>query len=174
MTIKINKNSWHYDLLRLYNADYAMPQNLCEYFWKSVVFTLITVILTCAVGYVVSMGLGWAFDPLISYGVQAWLGYPLSATFMSHVLLDSPWPMQALSFGLSMVIWSFAGSVAWHRWTTCTEAGANWKLDRLEKKWRGRRQPGFFDLVGSYLKARKEKVCPVVTYVDPDDIDKQD
>lgn len=150
----IKKNSWHYrmNVWKRHEWRTQKARTLCGYFW----FTVGTMLLTISVPlmvYVVFFLLGGAIMSdmknipefilsLSSYWV--FLTYPATGViFIGGILL--------ICVGLTGMFWL----------ATKIITGIHEKLKSRPKKEKVVREPG---LLASYLKARKEKVCPIIKF----------
>jgi len=137
MEVNFNEDSWH---SRFYSATYgdSLPNNLCGHFWK-VVAGLILLPLTC-----------WTYLPIFKklnvddlldkcfFGVLIYLCF-LVVAGMTTAIIQYPVTMGMILAGALGIILALFGILRF----TKTERSS---------------------LLYSYLKARKEKVCPFIKW----------
>lgn len=144
--MKINKNSFTYKLVGMWYPSYNMPRTLCALVFALMV-SFIATVLVVAFGVITIFILGAV---LFVTPVQSWLG-----TLEDTAILV-----------LSFFLWLAVGilSLAIYRqsdhYKKSTDLLAPFKI-ATEKN--SETKPS---IIREYLKARKEKWCPTVEYVD--------
>ena len=150
--MKVNKNSWHYraiteETLGLTGVgSYNVSRSLCIYFWQvviSVVFKgfLLLVMLPSLLSLFVVM-------PLVSVVGTLVTGNLVQGDTGLIVLLA-----EALSVLIGILLWGYFTLVDKYR-------DYNYKKllqDPIDK------EPS---LVGQYIKAKKDKICPIIEFVE--------
>jgi len=136
--ITINKESWHYKLVKFgTDKEYDISNNLCIYFWQ------------CVRGFLFGV-LAIALTLLFIWG----LGFALTAPFRSllpHETIVAC--IFCVAYGL--LFFKVAGdSVSTDHWLAIDVFA---KLKREEKE----RKPS---IIKEYLKAKKQKICPTLTF----------
>ena len=158
--MNINKNSWHYKMNFWFKSGniWKMPKTLCGYFWTTVqhlVMCTVLAIVVSAVGMMIGAPL------VVDAGLGAWLG--ISSTVLT-------WVVSAIVGIISVVVF-LAGSV----FTMFSIVFGFSKLaetlkERKAKKENARISAGLpvkeAPMVIQYLKARKQKICPMIDYVE--------
>jgi hypothetical protein len=146
--MNINKNTWHYKLLRdapLLNP-WTPSSSLCVYFWQ-----VVARILCLTVASIVSVSLVTALFMIILSPVITLVVY-----FIGQVTNE----------GLNL--WAFTGVVVII--LLLLELLVH-GLDTLVKYLRHRAytaKPKAPNILTSYIKAKKEKVCPIITFTQED------
>lgn len=149
----IKKNSWHYrmNVWKRHEWRTQKARTLCGYFW----FTVGTMLLTISVpfmAYLVLFILGGSMvhDMRVLVFIAElptywnFATYPLTGVvFICGIL--------AICACLFLIFWAAVHTGAW----------VEKKLKSRPKKEKTVREPG---LLASYLKARKEKVCPIIKF----------
>lgn len=149
--MKVSKSSWHYRLNVSQNGSVKTESrnSLCAYFWYTV-YSLIKVLRAWLVLYFLSWAIGFltvsdtAYDPGKYWGLVA---YPL-ATLIFTVL-----PGVLIFYLVRGASW--VGSKIKPRLRKLIPS------KKKKKKIKVKKQKG---LVGSYLEARKEKICPLIEF----------
>ncbi|HEY4495339.1 MAG TPA: hypothetical protein VJC01_02740 [Candidatus Paceibacterota bacterium] len=176
--MKINTNSWHYRIQKVFNRDNA--NTLCSYFWKvvgsmiglSVIYTILSV--TTLISYFISPFFGYypkRFSCLIfpsvdffdkEFGVRGLTSRkPLfqfkSASFYGYQLLLGGFIAYSISIlgGWLWTIIIIMGIVA--------AIFLAWFLYVIFNKTR---RTDSWIIVKEYLKAVKNKTCPLIEYID--------
>jgi len=148
----IKRNSWHYRMnvwkRRAWRTE--KQRTLCGYFW----FTIVTMLLVAAV-------------PLAVYTFFFIMGGAIAHDMKGVPFIDpdSLWILVTYPITGAIFIASIIGICAClvgAFWVFAKTGG--WILNKLksrQKKEKTVREPG---LLASYLKARKEKVCPIIKF----------
>lgn len=162
--MKLSKKSWHYRLNLLYvDEHYDIPRNLCPYFWRTVWYTL---------ALIPALILSIPTLIIIAFTKEKWDGLVKAAGIGTLVIT-------ALSIVISMVAmwWFFPakeddglgavliifGGVGW----TILLIAAMIKISDWTKERNQKREPG---LIISFLKAKKEKLCPKIEWEEEDGV----
>ncbi|AIA80050.1 membrane protein [Escherichia phage vB_EcoM_JS09] len=152
----INENSWHFKIYAMFNSTWNRPKTLCAYFWK----TFIPVLAVSIVGFATLAG-------------AAIIGQEILTKFF---VFSSLWTLVPASIGIGILTISVMVLIA-----VGLVIGPSWLLDKYnDRKYykeieliaqnQERIKNGLEpierkkSLIGEYLKARKEKVCPTLEY----------
>lgn len=152
----INENSWHFKIYAMFNSTWNRPKTLCAYFWK----TFIPVLAVSIVGFATLAG-------------AAIIGQEILTKFF---VFSSLWTLVPASIGIGILTISVMVLIA-----VGAVIGPSWLLDKYnDRKYykeieliaqnQERIKNGLEpierkkSLIGEYLKARKEKVCPTLEY----------
>jgi hypothetical protein len=132
----VRKSSWHYRLWKLGRESYSEPRDLCRYFWH---LTLIKIVGPLTLISLVFVGIG----------------------ALLYVIWGHPTETALITFAAIVGIGLLAGVV--------------WLVERMIERHRVQRRlqqlappkpPKEPNILWEYLKARKRKVCPLITVVD--------
>lgn len=145
----IKKNSWHYRLNVSQNGSVKTESrnSLCAYFWYTV-YSLIKVLRAWLVLYFLFWAIGFsvvsdtAYDPgkywgLVAYPFVTLIFAVLPGVLIFYLVCGASWLGSKIKTRLRKLIPS------------------------KKKKIKVKKQKG---LVGSYLEARKEKICPLIEF----------
>lgn len=152
----INENSWHFKLYAVFNSTWNRPKTLCAYFWK----TLIPVLAVSIIGFAI-------------LAAVTIIGQEILTKFF---VFSSLWSLVPASIGVGILMVAVMAFIA-----TGLVIGPSWLLDKYnDRKYykeiefiaqnQERIKNGLEpierkkSLIGEYLKARKEKVCPTLEY----------
>lgn len=152
----INENSWHYKIYAAFNSTWNRPKTLCAYFWK----TFIPVLAVSIIGFAI-------------LAAAMIIGHEILIKFF---IFSSLWTLVPASIGIGILIISVMVLIA-----VGAVIGPSWLLDKYnDRKYykeieliaqnQERIKNGLEpierkkSLIGEYLKARKEKVCPTLEY----------
>ena len=152
----INENSWHYKIYAAFNSTWNRPKTLCAYFWK----TLIPVLAVSIIGFAI-------------LAAAMIIGHEILIKFF---IFSSLWTLVPASIGVGILIVAVMAFIA-----VGAVIGPSWLLDKYnDRKYykeieliaqnQERIKNGLEpierkkSLIGEYLKARKEKVCPTLEY----------
>lgn len=139
MSIKINKNSWHYRFVKWGVEDGRMPRGLCEY--------TRTLMFACAMACLAVVLVCFGFWFMFVNPVQFWL-----------VHFDVIQPQIAGDVGVAIAahcIWLVMACIC----------GVLKYIDcrgKRPSKYKAPKQPS---IIMAYIKAKKEKVCPNIEFV---------
>ena len=150
------KNSWHFKIYATFNSTWNRPKTLCAYFWK----TFIPVLAVSIVGFATLAG-------------AAIIGQEILTKFF---VFSSLWTLVPASIGIGILTISVMILIA-----VGAVIGPSWLLDKYnDRKYykeieliaqnQERIKNGLEpierkkSLIGEYIKARKEKVCPTLEY----------
>ncbi len=151
--MNISIDSWHYKLVRRYRPRWNMPKSLCSYFW-AVCFYLTLNFLKYLIGiagiFYMITGLGAFWVIVMNFGD---LG---KASLVFH-----GWLTPALIAGILYVIMLVFVVIAVIFLIVSTMI--TFLVRKITTKFKLDSKPS---LLESYLKARKEKVCPSLKYTD--------
>lgn len=136
--LEISTSKWHYRLWKIGRARGSEPHNLCKYFWHIVLFKL--VLPLAGVGLVL-FGVGSILWVIWLHPVEAALG--TFAAFLIVVLVV-------------LLGWLL------------TRRAERRKVKRRQQRLQPARPapPKEPSVLWAYLKARKQKVCPLIKVVD--------
>ncbi len=141
MEIKIS--SWHYRLIK--RTTMRRPaDNLCEYFWE-LVFCILMISTIVGLGLVVGFGFIAAMLAPILY---------LFGIHMDSGLIGAGVGMWSLGF-IFLVIWG------WGKFTEITRDNKE-AVSRHLHAYQWEKPNMFFE----YVKAKKQKVCPRIMFID--------
>lgn len=162
----ISRDSWHYKLLNKF--DFRIPSSLCPYFWKVVLCVGLSIILGA-----ISLGLVWA----LFYGIGHEIFFKGVSSFDLTLWQHVQCVLYSVLFDLwiSVVIYSgfyiFSKGVRSETHEFVYESKLFAKIRKYEdyneylkankKGYYKERKPG---ILLSYLKAKKEKVCPTLEF----------
>lgn len=134
----VRKSSWHYKLWMLGRGGMSQPRDLCRYFWHLMLVKLLAPFLIISAA-------------LIGVGALIWLvwGHPVQSGL---IVLTSILIIGAL-LGL---FWGIQKLVDRHQRKSISR-----KMSLAPPK-----PPKEPSVVWAYLKARKKKMCPLITVVD--------
>ncbi|XAO15008.1 hypothetical protein [Escherichia phage FL18] len=152
----INENSWHFKIYTAFNSTWNRPKTLCAYFWK----TLIPVLAASIIGFAI-------------LAAVTIIGQEILTKFF---VFSSLWTLVPASIGVGILMVAVMAFIA-----TGLVIGPSWLLDKYnDRKYykeieliaqnQERIKNGLEpierkkSLIGEYLKARKEKVCPTLEY----------
>lgn len=152
----INENSWHYKIYAAFNSTWNRPKTLCAYFWK----TFIPVLAVSIIGFTI-------------LAAATIIGQEILTKFF---VFSSLWTLVPASIGVGILTISVMVLIA-----VVAVIGPSWLLDKYnDRKYykeveliaqnQERIKNGLEpierkkSLIGEYLKARKEKVCPTLEY----------
>ncbi|QSL99191.1 hypothetical protein [Escherichia phage vB-Eco-KMB38] len=152
----INENSWHYKIYAAFNSTWNRPKTLCAYFWK----TFIPVLAVSIIGFAI-------------LAAATIIGQEILTKFF---VFSSLWTLVPASIGIGILTISVMVLIA-----VGAVIGPSWLLDKYnDRKYykeieliaqnQERIKNGLGpierkkSLIGEYLKARKEKVCPTLEY----------
>jgi hypothetical protein len=182
MSFIVKRGSWHYRLFlrsrclfidgttkygRL-DADRMTPRSLCPYFWKAIVFPILLApfwLLADLSNKAFSVDMDDAEHNIVIRSIFGlWLLF-LTAAFPA-MLGHSIQPEDA-----ALTPWHWLYGVALIGAALAAVFGLGWTFFRsidLYSEWRSRRSAagGSTSVIRSYMKARREKVCPMVEVVD--------
>lgn len=142
--MEISKNSWHYWLVTKIAKLDRPSQNLCTYFWQVVWALVLTIFL-------VLLAIGMAFAPFAIFG--------LMAVPQATGVLTTIWAL-VLAFGT--VAWMVAGGLL----TVFALLAICFFTKELYEKYRPEPEDRKPSPAGSYIRAKKSKICPVLTFKD--------
>lgn len=162
--MNISKNSWHYKFLSRHKKE--IPKSLCPYFW-SLVFNL---------SFWVMVGLGifglllgflhfflefyYYYQHTFNLSLDVILGFIWGVIKFTLVICVMSLAFVAICFALAImigiVIMPFSLASPWFK-KTCFRL-----LDKLPSKPNNMNP----NLLFEFLKAKKDKVCPILNFVD--------
>lgn len=152
----INENSWHFKIYAAFNSTWNRPKTLCAYFWK----TLIPVLFVSIIGFAI-------------LAAATIIGQEILTKFF---VFSSLWTLVPASIGVGVLFIALCAGIS-----IVLVLGIPWLIDLYrERKYykeveiiaqnQERIKNGLEpierkkSLIGEYLKARKEKVCPTLEY----------
>ncbi len=152
----INENSWHFKIYAAFNSTWNRPKTLCAYFWK----TLIPVLSVSIIGFAI-------------LAAVTIIGQEILTKFF---VFSSLWTLVPASIGVGILMTSVMAFIS-----AGLIIGPSWLLDKYndrkyykEIEFIAKNQERIKNglepierkksLIGEYLKARKEKVCPTLEY----------
>lgn len=143
--MNISKNSWHYRTIR--NMNRIPSRSLCLYFWQVVLCSLFLYLIGPAI-----LVLGGA---CIAGGLPLAIGGLLTHTADSDLLWNWIVMVKCWSVGVGALVGFFA--VVWFivsLWGYIKSKLSNVSIDK---------EPS---VLVSYVKAKKQKVCPIIEFKD--------
>lgn len=152
----INENSWHFKIYAAFNSTWNRPKTLCAYFWK----TLIPVLSVSIIGFAI-------------LAAVTIIGQEILTKFF---VFSSLWTLVPASIGVGILMVAVMAFIS-----AGLVIGPSWLLDKYnDRKYykeiefiaqnQERIKNGLEpierkkSLIGEYIKARKEKVCPTLEY----------
>lgn len=144
--MNINKSSWHYRLLNaLFNK---IPTSLCPYFWKTVwALVMVSGLTTLFISAIASVGLA----TLKAFGITSGLVL-VTSPLIGAVLIAI---MVAIMVGVAILYDHVKSSVRQKKW----QRDAKKREEIANREYKE-------SLIVSFLKAKKEKICPSLKFVD--------
>ncbi len=162
--MNINKNSWHFKMNLWFKSGniWKMPKTLCGYFWTTVLHILFSSAITIFIGSIAWM-FGW---PLVAEtGIFAWIGISLS-TFWLNVVAVPVGAVFIAAFVLAFAAIAFGFIFGLEKFKEYRKNKQfTKKLARVKAGLPAEAEPLVFI---QYLKARKQKVCQMIDYVEGD------
>lgn len=174
--MKINRNSWHYRLQDALEMDPWKKNNLCSYFWNTVLsmllgimvaFPLLGTSLIVFVWWVTYRSLdkvykskhGETFAHYDKYLFALVLGTSLlaitsglGALFYNLEPLESAWTVYAAAFSMSVICSTGLYAII----KRATKDAGKYKLKPETTD----------DLLSAWLKAKKQKICPLIEFTE--------
>lgn len=154
--MNISKDSWHYKIVSFI---FDKPEyNFCNYFWK-VVWSLFLVcvfflMIFVAFPYLLGLCIGqiahdvFGFSIVLEHTVTNWwLFVPFA--YITYIV------SALLVFGFIHFFFEFIPTTI-----------RNYKEKRLNQEIENPKEPG---IVGTFIKAKKGKYCPRISYIDKDE-----
>lgn len=138
--MNINTNSWHYNVIRESIFSGTPSSNLCSYFWQVVGRLFSAVLLGTVAAFIIA-------TPFIF----------LTETLGTNLLTSVAGLLGAITWAFAF----FIVCVVLVEYLRDLAAKGIRSLGRYDED--GFREP---NLVLEYIKAKKEKMCPVITFVD--------
>lgn len=137
--MRVHKKSWHYRLWKLGRKETSQPRDLCRYFWHLVLLKLLIpgIIAACV---------------LFAVGTLIWV--IASHLYISSIVLCAAIALVGLTFFL---VWAVDKLIERHRMK---------RLLAPPKPAKPAKPPKEPSVFWTYVKARKRKVCPLITVVD--------
>ncbi len=142
--MKISEKSWHYRLNDFFAPEFGMPETLCWYFWRTVICTIAAALMAIVGG---GLALGLTIGLPISY--YSWLvnGSSSAPGFAIFITL----------FDLFLLWLWFDKQI--NRVVDKVVTPVSRFIDR-------RKTSGFTAVIWEYLRAAKQKVCPLIEYTE--------
>ena len=170
--MKISKNSWHYRLQHWVFKD-GVGKNLCQYTWMMLASLIMTLILGLIVGVAspfiaLIWFLNWMFEK--TYGSR----------FGKYFVVYDKYLLLLINGVVALV---FIDALAGNMFYTSTETFASAYIGSFVAAFtllffmntiiivaaKETNKPKNYepdDLIGGWIKAKKEKVCPLINFVD--------
>ncbi len=180
--MKINRGSWHYRLWTFYfrqlGIDIPKQISLCRYFWE-MVWTVCVRLPFMVVGAII-MGVVWLVATLLAplfgylpkrelleykeYGLPKVRGHKLLPIYPVLAGLLVWWSYVAIPESANKPLHELEGGAAWYKAFLFGVAAVSvsglfvWAKTKIEESesWR---------LLQAFLKAKKERVCPILEFV---------
>ena len=140
--MKIKRDSRYYKIMKTIYEPYGLPQNVCQLFWGTLFFSVLVLV---GVPFLLMLVLTISYLMLI-LPFEMW-----GITNFGLVTVDN-----ATAF-LSMFWWVVAGWIS---------IGVYRHSDNYPAKQKSTDNDHTPNIVIEYLKAKKQKLCPLVEYVD--------
>jgi hypothetical protein len=157
--MKISKKSWHYKVVRWFYQDvrknhFDIPTNLCGYVRNLFYVTLIAIISALFLAYTI-----YGFAIMIDHGWALFRNDELLFGLFEVIAVIVSFMVIALGL---LIGCAFLAAVCLVWVCVAVEAIVNYRT-RKQLGLITKKEPG---LVRQWLKAKKEKVCPRIEYVD--------
>lgn len=150
--MNINKNSWHYKLVKnTFNNSGRIPTSLCPYFW-SVVFRV--VVYGAMAFLAVFLASNMLFEPMVSLGLSTVWAY--IASFFASILMSAT----AVGVGIGVVL-----GIAWV-YDHISEWNSDRKYENAKKEIEDRKNGVQPSILSAFIKAKHRKICPMLNFVD--------
>lgn len=161
--MNINTNSWHYKLVKntFHSPGKSVPTSLCPYF-RAVVYRLgfFGAIIT---GLTIMLS-NMILEPMIGWGIAGIWAY-VASFFASIVILGT------ILAGACTIV--FGGVWAWQKIENWWDDRKYDKALERERKEAEDRENGIEpkapNIVFAFVKAKHEKICPTLTFVDKEE-----
>lgn len=144
----ISKNSWHYKLLQK-KSHGVIPTSLCSYFWN-VVWTIVK-------NYIYPFGILILFSVVVGTGALITVGIYEKPEITSVVFI-----ILSFATGLGTLIFTFAIAFLLASLKNLYD-DLTFKRENNKSQEKVDKQSG---LLVSYLKAKKQKICPIITFTE--------
>lgn len=152
--MNISKNSWHYKLLKKKSFG-VIPTSLCSYFWKvagaifkGYVLPTITIVLFVTL----SVGSSYVIGRMV---LEVTDTFPKEDTATLGIVMASlAIGMAVFALGTGLVLSTVFLESLFKEWVV---KSSNKQQEKVDK------QSG---LLVSYLKAKKQKICPIITFTE--------
>jgi uncharacterized membrane protein len=168
--MKLSKQSWHYKLNKLYT--HGVPRNLCGYFWRTVWYcvALIPTALLFIPFWIISL-LDKEDRIFDKTGTQGFVDqYP--AVLLLDAILFTGYSMITMFFiwhtdikGFDAIRMVFGG-IGWFLVLIGIAYGIEQKIRERRKGKQKQKRPNIFV---EYIKAKKNKYCPIIEWEDEND-----
>ncbi|QPB08933.1 hypothetical protein CPT_Metamorpho_196 [Klebsiella phage Metamorpho] len=158
--MNINKNSWHYKMNFWFKSGniWKMPKTLCGYFWTTVMH-----LVMCLAGFLfVSMvGIMFGAPLVVDAGLGAWLG--ISSGIWTWIVSAIVGIIAVIVLVSVIAITAFSILFGFSKTKEAIkEIKSKKEAARISAGLPTKEAPMFIQ----YLKARKQKVCPMINYVE--------
>lgn len=159
--MNINKNSWHFKFNLWYKSNnmWKMPKTLCGYFWTTVMHIIMSIVVIGFLSMVCWL-FGWPI--LTELAIFSWLTSAVPV-----------WAVHVLGVPVGLIAWSaVVGSVVGVTIGTgnlihnMKEKRRVKRYDEMVKRVEAGLPPEEHNVFWGFIKARKEKVCPLIDYVE--------
>ncbi|MGL4521460.1 MAG: hypothetical protein ACRCWQ_02745 [Bacilli bacterium] len=152
----VDKESWHFKILRSGTNRYNAPPTLCSYFWNMVAAVIKFEMLFVFAGLVI-----------VVMGVSlAQVGYLLCTNLFPSLVVESMWvrPFYMIPVALVIILCGFIV----HKSLEWVESIKEERRMRKYREYREQRDnpqpPKQVSALTAFLKAKKQKICPMITY----------
>ncbi|MBF84469.1 MAG: hypothetical protein CL489_08350 [Acidobacteria bacterium] len=146
MNHKINKDSWHYNLIMRYLT--TPPKSLCVYPYTVIFFMLLSIVLV-----------------LVAITVILLVGYAVIApTLVMLGFMDISWKTNAAAIITSLVS-VYIGCIMFYLY--CRDRYRIYKNKKFfsDEPPKPKPKPKQSNMIVAIIKAKKEKICPRIEYV---------
>lgn len=137
--MRVRKNSWHYRLWKLGRKETSQPKDLCRYFWHLV---LLKLLIPAIIATFVLLGVGALLYVIV--------GHP----YITSIIVCAAIALVGITFFLA---WAVGRLIERHKRRVALAP------PKPPKPAKPPKEPSVF---WTYVKARKRKVCPLITVVD--------
>lgn len=180
MALTVNRNSWHYKIAT-WNGDWNLPSNLCDYFWLCVRQCGTLLFWFVFITFIAVLFVGLNVGPIVDWVVWDYTGYRGDRVFLLYLMTAGhpEWaapitsPLTNFDHFISFLLWTIeliVGTAAWFEYTKSGQALRNriidWEIDRTLNPKPKREGLNGVGLVIEFLKAKKQRFCPTIEYVD--------
>ncbi|ATN93066.1 hypothetical protein CPT_Melville_092 [Salmonella phage Melville] len=148
----INTSSWHCRIYDFFFSSFTRPNSLCVYFWK-IVFSLImsasvifSILFACSL-----IGVDLAIYLLSSIGISNSVGSVILGTIIGIIVIST---IFGVLVGINLLCYKVQSKIY-----------ATRLKNRIKKIEAGEKTESK-SIVIQYIKARKEKICPLIDFVE--------
>lgn len=150
--MEISRQSWHYRLLE--ELDVCPSQSLCIYFWKVVgCIAALTTVTAVTVSAAISMMCWFVFACVYGFDIVSIMSQFIDSKYMLMFMATGyiGWSLVLVIVYAIVVVYAVVKAITIGAFTT----------DKM-KMFKGNPD----SLVSNFVQAKKDKVCPVLTFKD--------